>query len=58
MPISVFGNSSNNSEIKTDSSLFVHEPYLTTNYREPNIEKDIDMKVQNRIKSLPDPECW
>ena len=55
MPISVFGNSSINSEIKTDSSLFVHETYLTTNCTEANIEEDIDMKIQKSIKSLPDP---
>ena len=55
MPIDVFGNSSNNSENKIDSSLFVQKPYLRTNYIESNIEEDIDPKNQNRIKNLPDP---
>ena len=55
MPINVFGNSSNNSEQKIDTSLFVQKPYLRTNYIEANIEEDIDLKNQYRIKNLPDP---
>ena len=55
MPINVFGNSSNNSEQKTDTSLFVQKPYLRTNYIESNIEEDIDLKNEYRIKNLPDP---
>ena len=55
MPINVFGNSSNNSEQKNDTSLFVQKPYLRTNYIESNIEEDIDLKNQYRIKNLPDP---
>ena len=56
MPINVFGNSnSNNSDNKTDTSLSLQKPYLTTNYIEANIEKDIDLKGQYRIKNLPDP---
>ena len=55
MPINVFGNSSNNSEHKIDTSLFVQKPYLRTNYIEANIEEDIDLKKQFRIKNLPDP---
>ena len=55
MPINVFGNSSNNSDNKIDTSLFVQKPYLRTNYIESNIEEDIDLKNQNRIKNLPDP---
>ena len=55
MPISGFGDSSKNSELKIDSSLFVQEPYLTTIYTEANIEEDIDMNIQKSIKSLPDP---
>ena len=55
MPINVFGNSSNNSEQKIDTSLFVQKPYLRTNYIESNIEEDIDLKNQFRIKNLPDP---
>ena len=55
MPINVFGNSANNSEQKIDTSIFVQKPYLRTNYIESNIEEDIDLKNQFRIKSLPDP---
>ena len=44
MPISVFRNSSNNSEHQIDTSLFVQKPYLRTNYIESNIEEDIDLK--------------
>ena len=58
MPISVFGNSSSNSNDngnKIDTSLFVQKPYLTTNYIESNIEEDIDLKNQYRVKNLPDP---
>ena len=55
MPINVFGNSSNNSEQKIDTSIFVQKPYLRTNYIESNIEEDIDLKNQFRIKNLPDP---
>ena len=55
MPINVFGNSSNNSDNKIDTSLFVQKPYLRTNYIESNIEEDIDLKNQYRIKDLPDP---
>ena len=55
MPINVFGNSSNNSERKIDTSLFVQKPYLGSNYIESNLEGDIDLKNQFRIKNLPDP---
>ena len=56
MPIHVFGNSlSNNSQNKIDTTLFVKKPYLRTNYIEANIEEDIDLKNQFRIKNLPDP---
>ena len=55
MPINVFGNSSNNSDNKIDTSLFVQKPYLRTNYIEANIEEDFDLKNQYRIKNLPDP---
>ena len=55
MTINVFGNTSNNSEHKIDTSLFVQKPYLRTNYIEANIEEDIDLKNQFRIKNLPDP---
>ena len=55
MPINVFGNSSNNNGNKIDTSLFVQKPYLRTNYIESNIEEDIDLKNEYRIKNLPDP---
>ena len=56
MPIIVFGNSnSNNSDNQIDTSLFVQKPYLRSNYIESNIEEDIDLKNQYRIKRLPDP---
>ena len=55
MPINVFGNSSKNSEQKIVTSLFVQKPYLRTNYIEANIEEDINLKDQFRIKNLPDP---
>ena len=35
--------------------MFVQKPYLRTNYIEANIEEDIDLKNQFRIKNLPDP---
>ena len=55
MPNNVFGNSSNNNDNKIDTSLFVQKPYLRTNCIESNIEKDIDLKNQYKIKNLPDP---
>ena len=55
MPINVFGNSSSNSDSKIDTSFFVQKPYLRTNYIDSNIEEDIDLKNQYRIKNLPDP---
>ena len=55
MPINVFGNSSNNTNNKIDTSLFVQKPYLRTNYIESNIEEDLDLKNQYRIKNLQDP---
>ena len=57
MPINVFRNSSsshdNGSKIAT--SMFVQKPYSSTNYLESNLEEDIDLKNQFRIKNLPDP---
>ena len=56
MPINVFGNSnSNNSDNKIDTSLFVQKPYLKHNYIEANVEEDINMKNQFKIKNLPCP---
>ena len=55
MPINVFGNSSNNSDSKIDTGLFVQKPYLRSNYIESNIEEDINLKNLYRIKNVPDP---
>ena len=55
MPINLFRNSSNNSDNKIDTSLFVQKLYLRTKYIESNIEEDIDLKNQYRVKNLPDP---
>ena len=55
MPINVFGNSSNNSDNEIDITLFVKKSYLRTIYIASNIEEDIDLKNQYRIKNLPDP---
>ena len=55
MPINVFGNSSHDNNNKIDTSLFVQKPYLRTNYIESNIEENIDLKNQHRIKNLPGP---
>ena len=52
----VFGNSSsNNIDNKSDTSLVVQKPYLRTNHIESNVEEDIHLKNQFRIKKLPDP---
>ena len=55
MPIYVFGNSNSNDNSKINMSLFVQKPYLRRNYIEANIEEDIDLKNQYRIKNLLDP---
>ena len=55
MPINVFGNSSHENIKKIDTSLFVQKPYLRHNYIKANIEEDIDLKNQFRIKNLPGP---
>ena len=57
MPINVFGNSNSidNNCNKIDTSLFVQKPYLRSNYIESNVEENIDMKNQCRIRNLPDP---
>ena len=57
MPINVFGNSnSNNSDNKIDTSLIVQKPYLRTIYIEADMEENIDMKNQFKIKNLPCPQ--
>ena len=56
MPINVFGNSNSNDKgNKIGISLFVRKLYLRSNYIEANIEEDIDVKNQFRIKNKPDP---
>ena len=55
MPINVFGKTSNSSENRIDTSIFVQKPYLRTNYIQSNLEEDIDFKNQYRIKISPHP---
>ena len=55
MPIIVFGNRLKIYENKVDTSLIVQNSYLRTNYVDTNIEEDIDMKKQFRIRNLIDP---
>ena len=55
MSINVLDYSSNNSDNKIDTSMFLQKPYLRTNFIESIIEEDIDLKNQFRIKNLPDP---
>ena len=46
MPLNVFGNSSNISDNKIETALFVQKPYLRSNYIESKLEEDIDLKYQ------------
>ena len=55
MPTNVFRNSSHHDNNEIDTSMFVQKTYLRTNYIEANIEEDIDLKNQYRIKNIPDP---
>ena len=55
MPINVFGNSSHDNNNKIDTSLFVQKPFLRKNYFGNDLEEDIDLKNQYRIKNVPDP---
>ena len=55
MPFNVTLNSSHVIIKKIDTSLFVQKPDSRTNYIESNIEEDIYLKNQYRIKKLPDP---
>ena len=41
--------------VKMIQCLFAQKPYLRSNYIEANIEENIDLKFQYRIKNLPDP---
>ena len=56
MPIYVIGNSSNFSENRIVTSIFVQKPYLRTKYIESNIEEDVDLKNQFGTKNLPGPK--
>ena len=58
MPINVFGNSCSlhDNGNKIDKSLFLQKPYLRSNSIEGNIEEDIDLRGQYRIKRLPVPK--
>ena len=57
MPINVFGNSSPSYDNgkKIDTSLIEQKPHLRNNYTESDIEEDIGLKNQYRIKNLSDP---
>ena len=55
MPINVFGNSSNISDSKIDTSRFVQKSYLRSNYIETDLDHDINLKNQYRIINLLDP---
>ena len=55
MPNNVFATSFHDKNNKKDTSLFVQKHYLRINYIEANIEEDINMKNQFKIKNLPCP---
>ena len=57
MPVNVFANSSSSydNDNKIDTSLFVRQPFLRSNYIEANTEEVIDLKSQYRIRNLTDP---
>ena len=57
MPLNVFGNSSSSHDNgdKIDTTLLVRKLFLGTNYIESNVEEDIDIKNQYRIKAVKDP---
>ena len=52
---SVFDKSSNNSQNKFHTSLFVQKRCFKTNYIESSVEDDIDLRNQYRTENLPDP---
>ena len=52
--MNVFGNSNSNNN-KFDTSLYVQKPFLRTSFLESNLEEDIHLKNEYRIKKLPDP---
>ena len=56
IPDNVFGNiNSNDNGKKIDTSLFVQKHFMRTIFIEANIEEDIDLENQFRIKTSPDP---
>ena len=58
MVINVIGNSSSSYDNgnRSDTSLFVENRYLRTNYIEADIEEDINMRNQFKIENLPYPQ--
>ena len=52
MPINVFGSTSQKVENIIHTSSLVRKPHLRTNFTESNIEEDIDIKKQFKIKTL------
>ena len=55
MPINVFGNSNANDNNKINVSLFVQKSYLRSIFIESDIDHDVNLKNQNRIKNLANP---
>ena len=55
MPMNVIGKTSRNNENMVDTSKFVQEPNLRTNYLESNTEKDFDFKQQFENEKQPNP---
>ena len=55
MPLKVSDSSSfsDNKGDEFDRSFFIQKPYFRTNHSEANIEENIDMKNEFRIKNLP-----
>ena len=57
MPINVFGKSKPNIKgNKIETSPFVQKPFFRSKYIEANIEEDIVMKNQFKMKNLPCPQ--
>ena len=53
MPISVFGITLGNSSNTFETSSFVQKPSLRNSFIEIDIEEDIDIKNQYKIKNIP-----
>ena len=56
MRLNVFGSTSESSEKKIYTSLFVQKPYLRTDYIESDIEENTDLKSQFRTEKIPHPD--